>query len=118
MKMVARKWKYRLRSGKALRTSIENATDLKSIAFMLTRLQKSCSEVMEWAQDDPEADDYSSAYSQFEELYELLDGEPEVIRDEPQVLFEWGFTGADQLAEMRLQEFYDLCDEHRVWVEL
>jgi len=54
-----------------------------------------------------------------EELSELLEGEAETIRTDPDaVVNEWGFDNLKELIDARLTELYDICDSCRCWVQL
>lgn len=63
-------------------------------------------------------DDKEHYYRDFEDLYNLLDGEPEVIRKHPEELLEWEYFGATDLVNDRLARFYNLCDRASVWISV
>lgn len=108
-------WNYRLEEqGKQLREFVDGDLTLENCAKTIDQLRVCCKNIMD--QMGNEDKDYS--YNDFEELYELMDGEADILRNNPSELFEIGFTGGQELVNERLTEFYDLCDSARVWIGL
>ena len=108
-------WNYRLEAeGKKLREFVDGDETFENSAACIDQLRVCCKRVM----DALRGRDKEYYYDDFEELYELMDGEADVLRTNPSEIFEWEFTGATELVNERLREFYDLCDAARVWVGL
>jgi len=106
------KWKYNLKEdGIALRELVNDEKE----AEIIEQLQKCYYNLLSQLVPNDKAY-YGSA---IEEAYSLLDGEAEVIRNNPdEIINEWEFTSIEELINCRLREFYNICDDVRCWVEL
>ena len=49
-------------------------------------------------------------------LKDLISGEAELISSQSPLIKEMGFATSAELVDDRLHQFWDLCDEYRVWV--
>lgn len=99
------KWLHKLPQGTELRELINAETpDHAAILRMLLSL---CAVVMEWGEGSKD---------DFEELRCAMIGEDTAISRQSFVET-WGYDSADELVDDRLCSFYDLCDEHRIWIE-
>lgn len=109
------KWQYKLEAeGKQLLdTILNNDESFEGHAKVIDQLRVCCEKVMSLVHDER-----SMAYFDFCELFNVMEGEAEVLRSNPSEIFEWDFTGATELTEARLARFYDLCDAYKVWVGL
>ena len=58
------------------------------------------------------------SFDKLEDLHLLLDGDDEICRMKPTEMSEYGFWKASDLVNERLGEFFDICDEARIWVTL
>ena len=88
----------------SLHDLIEQGESPENIANIITKLRELSQAAIKVSSD-------------FEEFYNLLDGEAELVLHDPDEFSEI-FDGMTLQAyvDMRLAEFYDLCDEHRIWV--
>ena len=103
-------WIYTIKAGAELRDKIGNSDVLKEQADIIVGIRKCCKEVMNRFKDDEDI------LFDFEELYELMDGEAEIILNG-----EWeeiGFDNAEDLINERLRELYDICDDNAIFVGL
>ena len=103
-------WIYTIKAGAELRSKIGSSDILKEQSDIILGIIKCCKEVMERFKDDEDI-----VYD-FEELYELMDGEAEIILNS-----EWeeiGFDNAEDLINERLRGLYDICDDNKIFVGL
>lgn len=108
-------WNYHLEEeGKKLRQLVDGEETYENSATCLDQLRVCCKKVMNIL----EGRDKELYYFDFEELYELMDGEPEILRTNPDEILDWEFNDATELVNDRLEQFYNLCDGVRVWVGL
>ena len=92
------RWKYTLNSGSALREAIDNDDLEQVVKCLLLCYQELLDKLDEWDEQDYEFDiQVSVGVLQAHELYHDEDDE-ECVDD-------------------YLEEFYDLCDELRAWIE-
>ena len=92
------RWKYTLNSGSALREAIDNEDLEQVVKCLLLCYQELLDKLDEWDEQDYEIDIQDSVgVLQAYELYHDEDDE-ECVDD-------------------YLEEFYDLCDELRAWIE-
>jgi hypothetical protein len=105
-------WKYNLgEDGKLLREYIL----AEQSAEIIEHLQK-CYQFILGKLTSKDKEDYQY---EIEEAYYLLEGEADIIRNEPEVITdEWEFDDVQSLVNSRLSEFYDICDRIRCWVAL
>lgn len=54
----------------------------------------------------------------FETFKYDIEGEADLIRNNDPLIQEMGFANSEELVDDRLEQFYDLCDRHSVWVGL
>jgi hypothetical protein len=107
-----RKWKYDLgASGLTLRDLIQGEETFENSAACINQLKLCCQEIKAHIID-------KDCIYAFDDLYELMDGEAEALRDNPTEIFKSGLTDATQLLNARLEEFYDLCDRYSVSVAI
>lgn len=107
------KWNITLVSGPLLRESIRTAihatTEIpEQQAHVLDVLEKCVAECIATL---PECDTFD-----FEEFQGVITGEAEYVRKRDPFIREMGFNNAEELVDERLDQFYDLCDQHKVWV--
>jgi hypothetical protein len=93
------KWKYTLNSGKTLREAIENEDMEQVVKCLLLCYRELLDKLDEWDEEDYEIDIHDSIGVLM--AYELCPDEDD----------------EDYLND-QLEEFYDLCDELRVWITL
>ena len=93
-------WRYHEELGSTLRKYIEEE-NYSDILKTINKIAK------KWAR---KLHDYN-----FEELEQITDGEWELTYDE---IEEFGYDSIVELVDERLSELYDLCDEHRIFLEL
>ena len=98
-------WNFKLKSGKALRQAI----DSEDIVDILTALEDCWREIHEKMPDDYDENDLENDLDEIEnqldnaENYDDYDMSEEDVREEVDYL---------------LDQFYDFCDNVRIWVEL
>ena len=99
------KWKMKLHEGIELRKLIENGEQVE----VLKLLQKIVKKLMVCK----EIDEYEREKS--EEFSMLLEGDDELVvsNEEPQ---DFGFNNWEELVNERLEEFYNLCNDNRIWI--
>ena len=111
------KWRVELSSGVALRAAVRAAANacgssdvLEKRAAVLDALQKCLAECIE---ELPERK--TEAYR---ELQSVIDGEADLIRSRSPLIQEMGFETSKGLVVNRLEQFYDLCDQYGVWINM
>lgn len=110
------KWIYTCKGGKELRNLIDKSGDWIVSIKILNQLQKCYQEILDnyrWE------DDYDKEC--FQEAMDLIDGDDTIITDwmnGVNDISEYGFDTDIELVDIRLEEFYNLCDEYRIWVEV
>ena len=110
------KWIYTCKGGKELRNLIDRAGTWEMSIEILRHLTKCYDEIIE---NYPWEDEYDRL--DFQEAREILEGDDDII-------YEWmsggddvsvyGFDDDEDLVDERLREFYDLCDNYRIWVDM
>ena len=95
-----RKWKFTIKKGKELRELIFKHD---SVGVIL-KLREICDDLIK------------KGYDEFEELYYLLEGEDDIIKEGRLEEFNW--NNDEELVDDRLTEFYDLCDNNDIFVGL
>lgn len=108
-----RRWLIELESGRSLKKAIKTAAFATSDvtekqAKVLNALEESVSECVEMLPEHMTID--------FEDFQRLIDGEADLIRTRDPLIREMGFKNATELIDGRLDQFYDLCDQYKVWV--
>lgn len=93
-----RKWELTINKGRELRDLIND----KNSIGVIVKLREICDDLIKKGYDD------------FEELYFLLEGEDDIIREDR--LEEFGWNNDEDLVDDRLTEFYDLCDDNNIFV--
>lgn len=109
------KWRLTLDSGHSLRAAIfaaSHATEeiAEMQAHVLDALERCVEECIEKL---PEHELFD-----FEEFQGTIAGEADYVRKRDTFIQEMGFDSAEGLIDNRLDQFYDLCDLHKVWVGL
>ena len=110
------KWTYTCKSGKELRNLIDKSGDWEESVQILNQLQKCYQEILDnycWR------DDYDK--DSFQEAMDLINGDDKIITDwmnGTNDISEYGFDTYEDLVNERLEEFYNFCDEYRIWVEV
>lgn len=110
---MSRKWRYTCAGGKRLREAITatGTTDgcrYKREAAAMTALENCLTEIVSKV-SEADADE-------FQMLKDLISGEAELISSQSPLIKEMGFATSAELVDDRLHQFWDLCDEYRVWV--
>ena len=105
------KWNLQLTTGHSLRSAILIGQSglREDVAHVMDSLMTSVKEVINRAPSD-------KVLFAFEEFESVIDGEGELIRADDPLIGEMGFDNPTELVDDRLEQFYDLCDHHRVWV--
>jgi hypothetical protein len=108
------KWNYKLEEeGKEIRKLI----DSEKKEEIIEHLQKCYKKILTILNsEDKENYEY-----EIEDALNLLDGEADMIRNNPEEITSedgWGFNSITDLIDERLEAFYDICDEVRIWVQL
>lgn len=105
------KWKYTLNMGRDLRKSVIAKNSSKTIQL----IRFLCISLL----DKLTHDDKEQYSDDLKELIELLEGEEIVIKYEPNVVIDnWGFDSLNELVDDRLEQFYDICNRCRCWIEV
>lgn len=107
------RWSIQLTTGPKLRAAISAAQSgsREDVASVMDALMNSVKEVVDNALTD-------RAISDFEEFEGVIDGEGDLIRTNNPLIQEMGFDGPVDLVDGRIDEFYDLCDRHHIWVNV
>jgi hypothetical protein len=92
-------WKYRLQNGSALREAIDNDDMEQVVKCLLLCYEELLNKLDEWDESDYEIDIQDSIGVLM--AYELCNDE-----DDEDCINDY------------LEEFYDLCDELRAWIEM
>ena len=103
------KWIYTCETGTQLREAI-NEGDLP----LVIRTLRSC--IQEILLGIPHTKKNEDLVSDFDDLFCFLDGEEDLVRD--QNFQDAYYDDPEELVDVRLHEFYDLCDEYRIFVAL
>lgn len=107
-------WKYRLEiEGKVLRKLIDEEKE----AEIIEQIQK-CYQTLLKKLNSTDREDYES---DIEEALGLLNGEADMIRNNPDEITSedgWGFDSITDLVDERLEAFYDICDSLKCWIGL
>ena len=108
------KWRVNLSFlGKGLRNLTNGETDLKNCVSIINHLEK----CYEYLLKKSLFDDWEK--SVIRECLEILDGDVETISDyfeNEGSIFNYNFETAEELVNSRLCDFYDVCDNLRIWV--
>ena len=117
-------WKYELlHDGARLRELTNNDDDsAKNSADVLEQI-RCCLRLLKMKLTSSDKEDYEQ---KIEDLIELMDGEPELLRIEDNDerddrLMDIGYDSMEthlDLVNERIAEFYDLCDECGCWIGL
>lgn len=108
-------WKYDISilGGDKLHMMIaESDGSHETMAGILKQLQFCCRNIAGtmMANSDLDADEFIS-------LAKLIEGEPELCQSEDYAtICEFGYSSLEELVDARLEQFYDVCDQYRVWV--
>lgn len=105
------KWIYKLKRGSELRRLVEEAETTENLLEILQKLKNCYQEILTSYPFEDEYDKYD-----IQEALNFLEGDDEIIQEKE--LGEYGFENAEDLIDNRLEEFYNLCDDYRIWVEL
>lgn len=104
-----RHWDYTCKNGTALRNAIWD----NDLGYAISMIRACISEIVRhYAKEDED----SGLVSDFDDLYCLMDGDDELVAD-PDFCDDF-YDDAEELVNSRLAEFYDLCDEYDIWVEM
>ena len=110
------KWIYICKGGTELRNLIDRSGAWEMSIKILHQLEACYQEIID---NYPFEDEYDKDC--FQEAMDLLDGEDEIISEWTHDLVdieEYGFDDDEELVDARLEEFYNLCDSYRIWVEV
>lgn len=105
------KWMYTIQNGAKLRNAIDNAETKEDEANIISILRDCYKEVIDSFKTD---EDNEGVVYDFEEIYDFLEGDDEIILNEK--CEEYGFDSNTDMIDSKLAEFYDICDEHRIFV--
>lgn len=105
------KWIYKLKRGSELRRLIEEAETTENLLEILQKLKNCYQEILTSYPFEDEYDKYD-----IQEALDFLEGDDEIIQEKE--LGEYGFENAEDLIDNRLEEFYNLCDDYRIWIGL
>lgn len=104
-----RHWDYTCKNGTALRNAIWD----NDLGYTICMIRACIGEIVHhYEMEDEDAD----LVSDFDDLYCLMDGDDELVAD-PDFCDDF-YDDAEELVNSRLAEFYDLCDEYDIWVEM
>lgn len=110
------KWIYTCKGGNELRMLIDKAGAWEVSVAIIYQLKKCYKEIID---NYPWEDEYDK--SEFEESAECLVGDDLIIQNWMngiEDIEEYGFDNDEDLVDARLEEFYNLCDSYRIWVEV
>lgn len=110
------KWIYTCKGGTELRNLISRSGAWEISVEIIRQLQRCYTEILE---NYPWEDEYDK--DRFEESANCLDGDDLIIENwmnGVEDIEEYGFDTDDELVDARLEEFYNLCDDYRIWVEV
>ena len=103
------KWIYICETGTQLRAAI-NEGNLPCVI----RTLRAC--IQEILLGIPHTEENEDLVSDFDDLFCFLDGEEDLVCDPD---FQNAYhDDPEELVDVRLHEFYDLCDEYRIFVAL
>lgn len=107
------KWAIQLATGPALRGAIAigQSGSREDTAAVMDALMTSVKEVISRVPSE-------KVISDFEEFESVIDGEGDLIRTNDPLIQEMGFDGPVDLVDGRIDDFYDLCDRHHIWVSI
>ena len=100
------RWNYTLKNGKALRRAIENEDNVE----VLNLLKKCYEEINNFLPDD--LYDENDLYNDISEIDNQLDN------CENYADYDMTYEDVTDEIDYLLQNFYDLCDANKIWVEL
>lgn len=109
------KWIYTCKGGTELRNLINRSGVWEISIEVIKQLQRCYKEIIE---NYPWEDEYDKG--EFEEAADLLIGDDLIIErwmNGEEDIEEYGFETDEDLVDARLEEFYNLCDSYRIWVE-
>ena len=104
-----RHWDYTCKNGTALRNAIWD----NDLGYTISMIRACIREIVRHYLIKGGA---SALVSDFDDLYCLMDGDGELVAD-PDFCDDF-YDDAEELVNSRLAEFYDLCDEYDIWVEM
>lgn len=109
------KWIYTCKGGTELRRLINNSGAWEVSVEVIRQLKKCYQEIIDGYPWEDELDK-----DKFQEALDFLNGDDEIIinwMNGGEDIEEYGFDTDLDLVDERLEEFYNLCDEYRIWVE-
>lgn len=109
------KWIYICKGGTELRNLISRAGTWEMSIEIIHQLQRCYEEIID---NYPWEDEYDR--DEFQEIHECLNGDDGIIEcwiNGTEDIEEYGFDDDMDLVDARLEEFYNLCDSYRIWVE-
>ena len=110
------KWIYTCKGGKELRNLIDRAGTWEMSVAIIHQLQKCYQEIIDNYKFEDEYDK-----DEFQDALDCLNGDDDIIEDwmnGGDDISEYGFDDDMDLVDVKLEEFYDLCDNYRIWVEM
>lgn len=113
-------WKYDLSTtGKFLRQQInDGGEDIESCRKTLSALEK-CYRLIKNKVSETEWENFANTFQNVRQHIDTLSVEDKIEQEDR--LLDDGFDGMNPLLECvnsDLRDFYDLCDEYRIWVGL
>ena len=110
------KWIYTCKGGKELRNLIDRAGTWEMSVRILQQLETCYKEIINNYPWEDECDKYD-----FQDALDVLSGDDTIIENWMngiEDIDEYGFEDDEELVDERLEEFYNLCDSYRIWVEV
>ena len=110
------KWIYTCKGGLELRNLIDKSGAWEVSVQVIKQLQECYQEIID---NYPWEDEWDK--DRFQEALDCLDGDDLIIQNwmnGVEDIEEYGFETDDELVDARLEEFYNLCDDYRIWMEV
>ena len=110
------KWIYTCKGGMELHNLIDKSGAWEISVEVIRQLQRCYQEIID---NYPWEDEWDK--DEFQDALDCLDGDDFIIINWMHGLddiSQYGFETDDELVDARLEEFYNLCDDYRIWVEV
>lgn len=103
------KWIYTLSASSELKAAIVTGMDgcYEQLADIMLALEKCAKEANSF---------FKGNNDEVYEFVNLIDGEANLVRINDPLIAEMGFRSPRALVEGRLDDFYDICDNNRIWI--
>ena len=109
------KWIYTCKGRTELRNLIDRSGAWEISVEVIKQLQRCYQEILD---NYPWEDEWDK--DEFQDAFDCLNGDDEIIinwMNGGEDIEEYGFETDEDLVDARLEEFYNLCDGYRIWVE-